>query len=243
MRSSNRWRKAPRRSSGRGVAYWSDGRGDARILTVTPGFHLVALDAGSGRPVPGFGEGGVVDLMRGLRGDVDPVGAIGNSSPPGVFEDLVIVGPALEVGLRPRSKRNVKGDVRALDVRTGAQRWVFHTVPEPGAPGSESWEDPASLEYTGNAGVWAPFSVDTALGRVYLPVEGLRPNTDKVLRITKIQPQIKNGVIRFRRHQTILLDQLRYFPKAEHDDGPDALEMTFTLITQAHHAGPRVRLL
>jgi len=84
---------------------------------------------------------------------------------------------------------------------------------------------------------------ESARRRVYLPVEGLRPNTDKVLRITKIQPQIKNGVIRFRRHQTILLDQLRYFPKADHDDGPDALEMTFTLITQAHHAGPRVRLL
>lgn len=84
---------------------------------------------------------------------------------------------------------------------------------------------------------------ESARRRLYLPVEGLRPNTDKVLRITKIQPQIKNGVIRFRRHQTTLLDQLRYFPKADHDDGPDALEMTFSLITQAHHAGPRVRFL
>ncbi len=74
----------------------------------------------------------------------------------------------------------------------------------------------------------------------YLPVEGIRPNSDKILRITKIQPQIKNGVIRFRRSQTQLLDQLKYFPKAAHDDGPDALEMVFGLIAPGT-GGPRVR--
>lgn len=77
----------------------------------------------------------------------------------------------------------------------------------------------------------------------YLPVEGIRPNSDKILRISKMQPHIKNGIIRFRRDQTQLIDQLRYFPKADYDDGPDALEMVFTLITQHTSYGPRIRLL
>ncbi|MCH8157214.1 MAG: phage terminase large subunit [Nitrospinae bacterium] len=75
---------------------------------------------------------------------------------------------------------------------------------------------------------------------VYLPVEGVRPNTDKTLRISKLQPHIKNGLIRFRRNQSILTEQLRYFPKADHDDGPDALEMLFSLIARQGN-GPRIR--
>ena len=172
MDEGARGERAPRRSSGRGVAYWSDGAGDRRVLVVLPGFHLVALDATSGLPVPGFGRDGVVDLMEGLRvpEGLDPVGAIGNSSPPLVVDDVVVVGPALEVGLRPRSPNNVKGDVRAFDVRTGAPRWTFHTIPEPGEPGSETWEE-GSLGPTGNAGAWAPLSADPELGAIYVPVE------------------------------------------------------------------------
>lgn len=75
---------------------------------------------------------------------------------------------------------------------------------------------------------------------IYLPVEGVRPNSDKTLRISKLQPHIKNGLIRFRRNQTLLIEQLRYFPKADHDDGPDALEMLFSLISR-HGNGPRIR--
>jgi len=84
---------------------------------------------------------------------------------------------------------------------------------------------------------------ESAKRGLYLPVEGIRPNTDKVLRISKMQPHIKNGIIRFRRNQTQLIDQLRYFPKADHDDGPDALEMVFTLITHHTTFGPRIRKL
>lgn len=76
--------------------------------------------------------------------------------------------------------------------------------------------------------------------KVYLPVEGLRPVSDKTLRITRLQPHVKNGVLRFRKRHVTLLDQLRYFPKAEHDDGPDALEMLFSLILRHQH-GPRIR--
>ena len=77
---------------------------------------------------------------------------------------------------------------------------------------------------------------------IYLAVDGVRPNTDKTLRISKLQPHIKNGLIRFRKRDRILLDQLKYFPKADHDDGPDALEMLFSLISSGRN-GPRVRRL
>lgn len=76
--------------------------------------------------------------------------------------------------------------------------------------------------------------------KIYPPLEGARPISDKTLRISKLQPHIKNGIIRFRRNQTRLLEQLKYFPKATHDDGPDALEMLFNLIN-AGHFGPRIR--
>lgn len=78
--------------------------------------------------------------------------------------------------------------------------------------------------------------------KLFLPVEGIRPKTDKRLRIARLQPHIKNGLFRFRHCQSLLLDQLRYYPKADHDDGPDALEMLLTLIARAH-GGPRIRNL
>jgi quinoprotein glucose dehydrogenase len=169
--------RAPRRNSGRGVAYWDDGSGSGRIVTITPGYHLIALDARTGRPVADFGADGVVDLMQGLRvpEGVDPVGMIGNSSPPVIANGVVVVGPAFLTGFRPVSMANVKGDVRGFDVRTGRELWSFHTIPEEGEPGSETWEDD-SARYTGNVGVWPPFSADEELGLVYLPVEA--PTSD-----------------------------------------------------------------
>ncbi len=164
--------RAPRRNSGRGVAWWPDPAGGGRVFTITPGFHLVALDGDTGHPVDGFGDRGVVDLMQGLRipEGVDPVGMIGNSSPPVVAGDVVIVGPAFLTGFRPVSMANVKGDIRAFDARTGRHLWTFRTIPEPGEPGSETWTEEA-LAYSGNAGVWPPFTADEELGLVYLPVE------------------------------------------------------------------------
>lgn len=169
--------RAPRRNSGRGVAYWEDESGVGRVVTITPGYHLIALDAETGRPVADFGTNGVVDLMIGLRVPmgVDPVGMIGNSSPPVISNGVVVVGPAFQAGFRPPSMANVKGDIRGFDVRTGRELWTFHTIPEDGAPGSETWED-GSARYTGNVGVWPPFSADEDLGLVYLPVEA--PTSD-----------------------------------------------------------------
>jgi quinoprotein glucose dehydrogenase len=170
MDEGPRARVAPRRNSGRGVAWWSDGA-DARVFVVTPGFHLVALDPDSGSPVAGFGVNGVVDLKLQLGVPLDPAtAAIGSSSPPIIFEDLVILGPALEVGLRPRSRTNVPGRILAIDARTGELRWRFHTIPREGEFGVDTWLD-GSWRFTGNAGAWAPFSLDPERALLYVPVE------------------------------------------------------------------------
>lgn len=169
INEGQRYDKAPRRSSGRGVAYWTDGR-DQRIVTVTPGFQLVALDAKTGDPVPTFGRNGIVDLFKELGGTEDPIGTIGNTSPPVIARDVIVVGPALIEGGRPKSFKNTKADVMAFDARTGKKLWTFHTIPRPGEFGYDTWLN-GSAAYTGNAGVWPPFSVDTELGYVYLPVE------------------------------------------------------------------------
>jgi len=167
---AERFARAPRKTSGRGPAYWTDGAGNDRLFTVTPGFHLAALDPDTGRPVPGFGENGIVDLMIGVRGEVNDKSSIGNSSPALVIGDVVVVGPAHEVGMRPPSQRNLKGDVRGFDVHTGKLLWTFHTIPEAGEAGYETWLD-GSAERTGNAGVWAAMTADAELGYIYLPTE------------------------------------------------------------------------
>jgi quinoprotein glucose dehydrogenase len=167
--------KAPRRFSGRGVAYWSDGAGDERIYYVTVGYQLVALDAKTGSPVGGFGVDGVLDLMRDVEGLVDPVGSIGSSSPPVIVSDVIVVGPAFTPGFRPPTKENSRGDLVGYDVRTGKKLWTFRTIPLAGEPGHETWEAD-SWKYTGNAGVWAPFSADPELSYLYLPVEA--PTSD-----------------------------------------------------------------
>ncbi len=165
-----RFEKAPRKV-GRGVAYWTDGT-SARIITVTPGFQLFALDAKTGLPIRDFGSGGSVDLFKqlDLTTPLDPMGRIGNSSAPVVSNGVIVIGPALTQGGTAPNKENVKGDVMAFDVRTGKKLWVFHTIPRFGEPGYETWLK-ESAEYTGNVGVWGPFSADDELGYVYLATE------------------------------------------------------------------------
>jgi quinoprotein glucose dehydrogenase len=165
-----RFDQAPRKVA-RGVAYWTDGT-NARIITVTPGFQLVALDAKTGIPAHTFGQDGSVDLFKqlDLTTSVDPIGRIGNSSPPVISHDVIVIGPALTQGGTSPNKENVKGDVLAFDVRTGKKLWVFHTIPRKGEPGYETWLN-NSADYTGNTGVWGPFSADDELGYVYLNTE------------------------------------------------------------------------
>ena len=166
---------SPRKLSGRGVSYWTDGRGDERILFVTIGYRLVELDAKTGQPVPSFGKNGVIDLKEGVVIGKDKQidlekGEIGLHSTPTVVNDVVIVGSSMAEGLGYNFSTNAKGLVRAFDVRTGKQIWRFNTIPYPGEFGNETWEK-GSWEWTGNVGVWSQITADPEAGLVYLPVE------------------------------------------------------------------------
>jgi quinoprotein glucose dehydrogenase len=161
---------APRQLSGHGLAYWTDGK-EERILYVTPGYRLIALDAKTGIPVRSFGVGGVVDLKKDDDQNIDLLtGEVGLHSTPVVARNVVIVGAAHLTGGVPRSRKNVKGYVRGFDVRTGKRLWIFHTIPLPNEYGNDTWLK-ESWAYTGNTGVWGQISVDENLGLVYLPVE------------------------------------------------------------------------
>jgi quinoprotein glucose dehydrogenase len=165
-----RGQAAPRRLSGRGLAYWTDGR-EERILYVTPGYRLIALDAKTGNVIPSFGNNGVVDLKMDDDQQIDLItGEVGLHAAPTVAGDTIIVGAAHLAGGAPKSKTNVKGYVRGFDVRTGKRLWIFHTIPKPGEFGYDTWEND-SADYTGNTGVWGQISVDEELGMAYLPVE------------------------------------------------------------------------
>ncbi|MEQ1757380.1 MAG: pyrroloquinoline quinone-dependent dehydrogenase [Vicinamibacterales bacterium] len=161
---------APRRLSGRGLAYWSDGR-EGRIVYVTPGYQMVALDAKTGQRVRTFGTAGMVDLKQNIDQAIDlETGEIGLHAAPLIANDVIIVGAAHLPGSVPKSRVHEKGFIRGYDVRTGKRLWIFHTIPEAGEFGFNTWEKD-SASYTGNTGVWAQMSADPELGLVYLPVE------------------------------------------------------------------------
>jgi quinoprotein glucose dehydrogenase len=161
---------APRKLSGRGLAYWSDGK-EARIVYVTPGYQMVALDAKTGIRVPAFGKGGIVDLKLDDDQPVDPeTGEIGLHATPIIAKDVIVVGAAHLAGGAPKSRKHEKGYIRGYDARTGKRLWIFHTIPLRNEFGANTWEG-ESAAYTGNAGVWAQMTVDEELGMVYLPVE------------------------------------------------------------------------
>ena len=156
---------APRQLSGRGLAYWTDGK-EERILYVTPGYRLIALDAKTGALVPTFGKNGAVDLKLDDDQTILPdltTGEIGLQSAPVVAKDTIIVGAAFREGMTPKSMRNNKGYVRGFDVRTGKRLWIFHTIPMKGEFGYDTWEN-GSAEYTGNTGVWTQIIGGRAAG-------------------------------------------------------------------------------
>jgi quinoprotein glucose dehydrogenase len=181
LREGSRAANAPRQLSGRGVSYWTDGRGDDRVLYVTPGYRLVALNAHTGAPVTSFGTNGMVDLKVGaVFGNRQPIdletGEIGLHATPTVAKDVVLVGSSFKEGTQVATHNNTKGIVRAFDVRTGKLLWAFNTIPRPGEFGNDTWEND-SWAVNGNAGVWTQITVDEDAGLVYLPVED--PTSDQ----------------------------------------------------------------
>jgi quinoprotein glucose dehydrogenase len=153
----------------RGVSYWTDGK-EARVFIATHDRRLIALDAKTGKPVESFGVGGVVDLFA--NNGIDDFGRkinkrhITHSSPPAIVRDTVVVGSIVHDG--PTHKTAPPGFVRGYDARTGRRKWIFHTIPQKGEFGNETWEND-SWSYTGAANVWSMMAVDNELGYVYLP--------------------------------------------------------------------------
>jgi glucose dehydrogenase len=144
----------------RGVSYWSDGK-ESRLFAGMRNL-LYALDPATGKPIESFGEGGFIDLRKGLRGDYK-MQSIGLTSPGAIYKDLMIVG-----GRNPETHPAAPGDIRAFDVRTGALRWRFKTIPEPGEPGYETWPKDA-WKTAGAANNWAGMALDEKRGIVYVP--------------------------------------------------------------------------
>src|SRR3954451_555724 len=175
LREGKRAAVAPRQLSGRGLSYWTDGRGDERIVYVSTGYRLVELHAKDGSLVSSFGSGGIVDLKQGaVKGKGDQIdletGEIGVHSTPTIVKDVIIVGSSFREGATVGTHNNTKGLVRAFDARNGKLLWTFNTIPRPGEFGNDTWEN-ESWAINGNTGVWTQITVDEDLGLVYLPVE------------------------------------------------------------------------
>lgn len=180
LREGKRAAGAARQLSGHGVSYWTDGKGDDRIIYVTTGYRLVELNAKTGAMINSFGTNGVVDLKVGVvKGEGQQIdletGEIGVHSTPTVAGDVVLVGSAMKEGATVETHNNTKGLVRAFDARTGKLLWRFDTIPRPGQFGNDTWEN-NSWAANGNVGVWTHISADVDLGLAYLPVE--TPSSD-----------------------------------------------------------------
>src|SRR5271155_2795890 len=144
----------------RGLAFWSSGK-DRRVLVGVMNF-LYALDAGTGKPIPSFGQNGRIDLRENL-GRTAALQWSPLTSPGIVYKDLIIVG-----GRNPETLPAPPGNIRAYDVRTGKLRWSFHTIPHPGEFGYDTWP-PDAWKSSGAANNWAGFALDAKRGIVYVP--------------------------------------------------------------------------
>jgi quinoprotein glucose dehydrogenase len=150
----------------RGVALWTDpGTGKRRVF-INSRWRLIALDASTGQRVASFGTDGEIDVTAGLAWPINPLHYT-NTSPPVVWGNFVILGNG--VGDRLMYRKDPPGDIQAFDARTGRRVWRFKTVPEPGEYGNDTWKDD-SWQHTGHTNVWAPFTVDSSRGLLYLPV-------------------------------------------------------------------------
>src|SRR5690606_33608934 len=157
-------------STSRGVSYWA--KGDDKRILFTVGHNLYALKAGTGEPIPTFGNKGVVDLHTGLPESAQKKFVISNT-PGTVFKDLIIMPLRLSEGADA-----APGDIRAFNVITGELEWTFHTIPYPGEPGYETWEDKNAYknEQVGAANNWAGMAVDPKSGIVYVPTGSASPD-------------------------------------------------------------------
>ncbi len=142
----------------RGVSYWQDGN-DKRII-FTAGPFAYSLDALTGKPIASFGQEGSIDLRKGLGLEESSM-FIAPTSPAMIHKNLFILSGLVE--------EETPGHIRAFDVRTGKQKWIFHTIPHPGEKGFETWEDKNAYQFMGSTNSWAGFSLDEKRGILYAP--------------------------------------------------------------------------
>ena len=146
----------------RGVAYWTNGKEDKRIF-ITAGSNTFAVDASTGKSIKSFGLNGSIDLHEGLGRDVNDL-FIANTSPGMIYKDLLILGTRVE-----EAPPSAPGHIRAYDVRSGRQQWIFHTIPHPGEYGYDTWEDSTNYKHIGGANVWSGFALDEKRGILFAP--------------------------------------------------------------------------
>lgn len=146
----------------RGITYWSDGKNDKRIF-YTAGSYLYSINADDGKPVASFGDKGKIDLHNGLDRDVKDL-FVTATSPGVIYKDLFIMGSRVDEGAAA-----APGHIRAFDVRTGKQKWIFHTIPFPGEAGYDTWEDTAAYKHIGGANAWSGLTLDEKNGIVFAP--------------------------------------------------------------------------
>ncbi|MFT3723309.1 MAG: PQQ-binding-like beta-propeller repeat protein [Hyphomonadaceae bacterium] len=161
---------ATRRTGGatRAVSYYADG-GDGRILALIGGVYLTAINAKTGKLIDSFGDHGRVDLRKGQERGA--TGFIWRTGPTVIVRGVIVIGSVvndINAARGPQKKTAPPGDVRGIDVKTGKQLWVWHSIPRAGEPGNETWLD-KSWEYTGHANVWGAMSADEELGYVFMP--------------------------------------------------------------------------
>lgn len=149
-------------NTGRGVTYWTDGKNDKRIF-YTAGYYLICVDAITGKAVKSFGSNSSIDLHDGFDRDVRDR-FITSNTPGVIFKDLLIMGSRVS-----EEANAAPGDIRAYDVRTGKQRWIFHTIPRPGELGYDTYEDKNAWQHLGGANNWSGMSVDENNGIVFVP--------------------------------------------------------------------------
>ena len=149
----------------RGVDYWTDGTIE-RILIATGGRQLISIDAKTGKPDPNVGVNGMVDLTEGLGKEFN-ARFLGFNAPPVVCRDTIVLGSIITDG--GSTKAMPPGHIRGFDVRTGKQKWIFHTIPQAGEFGNDTWLND-SWTYSGNTNAWSMLSADEDLGYVYAPI-------------------------------------------------------------------------
>jgi quinoprotein glucose dehydrogenase len=148
-------------NNNRGVTYWTDGK-EARIFYCVGAF-LHAIDAKTGKLISSFGNNGKIDLHDGLGRDVSNL-YIAATSPGIIYNDLIIMGCRVS-----ENTDAAPGDIRAFNVLSGKQEWIFHTIPQPGEEGYETWEDPEAYKFIGGANAWSGFTLDEEKGILFVP--------------------------------------------------------------------------